>query len=80
MERVGVLIDLRLHGSRNIVQHLANIECFKMQVHSAGFDLGQIEHIVDQQQQMPAATLIFCKSGMKASFPRSVASSVSISL
>jgi hypothetical protein len=46
-------------------QPLAFVDVFEEDVHAAGFDLGQIENVVDQAEQVTAGTFDLLEVGNK---------------
>ncbi len=57
LEIVAVLVHQRRHQHLHFGRELAEIDLLDMQVHAAGLDLGQIENVVDQPEQMLAGGL-----------------------
>src|SRR5580658_2791044 len=49
---IRILIDQRLNRRRDVPQHVANIKRLQVQIHPSGLDLGEIENIVDQSEQL----------------------------
>ena len=65
----------------HLVDQAGEIDLLEIDVHAAGFDLRQIEDVVDQAEQMLAGALDLLSDRRRlASSPRSVASSTRISL
>ena len=54
LEAVGVLIRHRTHRRRHVLDHGLDAELLEEQLHLAGLDLREVEHIVDQSQEVPA--------------------------
>ena len=52
VDGVAVLLGERAHRLDQLVQHLVRIELAAVDVHAAGFDLGEIENFVDQAEQV----------------------------
>jgi hypothetical protein len=73
-------------ASRSIVsvfefEHLGDVECLQVQLHLAGLDLGEVQHLVDEPQQVLAGRADLLEVGHeRAVSPSSSASSMSISL
>ena len=53
-ERIPVLVDERSDGGRYGADGECEFEVLEMQFHPPGLDLGEVEHVVDQRQQVPA--------------------------
>ncbi len=54
---IAVLLDQRLDHDTHLVDELREIDRLEIDVHPAGFDLRQVEHAVDQAEQMLAGRL-----------------------
>jgi hypothetical protein len=53
-QRVAVLLNERLDDGLYVLHHLPDIERLQEEVHSAGLDLGEVEDVVDQPEQVLA--------------------------
>ena len=51
-DAVAVLLRQRLHGLDDVLDQRSERERFEVKLHSPGFDLGQVENVVDQREQM----------------------------
>ena len=60
---IGVLLDQRRNGGDHVLEHGGDVEGLQEEVHLAGFDLRQVENVVDQRQQMLAGGLNFLQVG-----------------
>ena len=56
-QRVAVLLDQRLHDRLDILDQLPDLERLNEEVHPAGLDLGEVEDVVDQTQQVLAGSI-----------------------
>ena len=54
LERVAVLGHQRLHGRHDVVDERQQLERFGEQLHLSGFDLREVEHVVNQRQEVLA--------------------------
>ncbi len=54
LETVAVAVDQRTHRGRDVLDQRGNVERLDEQFGAPGFDLGQIEDVVDQRQQVLA--------------------------
>src|SRR5205823_4105927 len=52
VKHVGVLLDEGSDGGGNIVDHLNKVEVLQTKLHLSGFDLRQIEDIIEQSQKV----------------------------
>ncbi|MEJ7685928.1 MAG: SpoIIE family protein phosphatase [Variovorax sp.] len=59
---VAVLFHQRLHGRRHLVHQLPQSEALDVQLGLPGFDLRQVQHIVDEPEQVLARAAVFCRS------------------
>ena len=80
-QRVGVLLDQRLDDRRRRRRtSWPTLERLQEQVHPAGLDLGEVQDVVDQPEQVLAGRVDLLEVREEASSsPRSSASSWSIS-
>ena len=79
-QRVAVLLHQRLDDRLDVPHELADLERLQEQVHPPGLDLGEVQDVVDQPQQVLAGRvdpLEVREEGVSS--PRSSASSWSIS-
>ena len=53
-QRVAVLLDQRLDDRLDVPDELADLERLQEQVHPAGLDLGEVQDVVDQPEQVLA--------------------------
>ena len=60
--------------------HRRYVKGLQEEIHAAGFDLRQVEDVVDERQQVFAGGLNLLEVRVKSSWPRSAASSCNISL
>ena len=49
---VAVLLHQRVSGAADLIDQVVDIDVFGKGLHPAGFDLGKIENIVDERQQV----------------------------
>jgi hypothetical protein len=80
VQDVVVLGDQGRHGGLDTSHQLRQIEGFQEELRLSGLDLGEVQDIVDEGQEVPSRRLIFSRSGTNWSCPSSSASSCSISL
>ncbi len=70
-----------LHGGGHVARHRLDIEGLREDLHLAALDLGQVEHVVDQAEQVARIALDLAHVlGQGRGSPPSLISSVSISL
>ena len=50
----ALLFGLRAHAGIQLLEHLAHIQRLQLELHAPGLDLGQVEHVIDQLQQITA--------------------------
>ena len=53
-EMVAVLFHDRRHRRRDVFDHVSHVERLRVQIHLPSLDLGNVEHPIDQRQQMLA--------------------------
>jgi hypothetical protein len=56
-DRIAVALGERRHGAQHVLDHRAELEVLQMELHLAGLDLGEIENVVDERQQVAARRL-----------------------
>ena len=54
--RLRFFCGKRLHGCRGVLNHACDIELLDVQFQAAGLDLGEIENLIDEFEQMLAGT------------------------
>ena len=79
-ERVAVLLDQRLDDRLDVAHELADLERLQEQVHPPGLDLGEVQDVVDEPEQVLAGRVDLLEVREEGVLrPRSSASSWSIS-
>ena len=61
LEQVVVLLDQRADRRRDVLHQRADVEVLEEQLHLAGLDLRQVEHVVDQREQVLAGARGSCR-------------------
>ena len=64
-ERVAILLHERLDGVDHVLDHGRHVDGFQEKVHFAGLDLRDVEHVVDQAEQMLARAVDLLQVGDK---------------
>ena len=80
LQAVGILVHQRRNQNAHFGHKLAEIDILQMNVHAAGLDLGEIEDVVDQTEQMLAGALDLDEIGLAGVVAAIGASSCRISL
>jgi hypothetical protein len=59
VQRVGVFPDQGVYGAHRVVDHSGHVKELQIRGHLAGFDLGEIEDVVDEGQEVLASGVNF---------------------
>ena len=70
LERVALLPDQRLHGALDFGDQSRDLDPFRIGVHSPGFDLGEIENIVDEAQEVAGVGFDLAEIPQQARFAK----------
>ena len=63
LKRIAVLLGERNDERANLFEQRDELDILEKDIHPAGFDLRQIENVVDQAEQVPAGTLDLLQVG-----------------
>jgi len=63
LEGVGVLLHQRLDDRHHVGDHVRDAELLEIELHLAGLDLGQVQDVVDQPQQVLAGAVDLLEVG-----------------
>ena len=60
------MLDQRADGRRDVADQAGHVERLQEQLHLAGLDLGEVEDVVDQAQQVPPGRVDLLEVGHEA--------------
>ncbi len=69
-ERVALLPDQSLHGGLDLADQSRNLDPLRIGVHAPGLDLGKVEHIVDETQEVAGIGLDLAEIAQQARFAK----------
>ena len=70
LEHVGVLLDQGLDGGPDLVDEVADLEALEEQLHFARLDLGEVEDVVDEGQEVLARAVDLPEVGDEVRLPQ----------